>query len=61
MQNSNPKSKAKPIHYPHLRHKFKNPSNKIKIFQLMVQSLQSSEAPILTLKPSDNAETITVK
>jgi hypothetical protein len=49
----------KPIHHPHLRHKSQNPSNKMKLSQPTVQSLQSLEAPILNLKPSGSIETIT--
>jgi hypothetical protein len=59
--NHLPKSKPKPTHHLHLYHKSKNPSNKIKLSQLMAQSLQSPGAPISSLTPSDNAETITEK
>jgi hypothetical protein len=58
VQNNHPKSKMKPIHHPHLCHKPKNPSSKMKPSQLMAQSLELPEVPIPTLTPSDSAGTI---
>jgi hypothetical protein len=55
------KSKMKPIHQNHLRHKPKNPNNKMKSSQLMAQSSQLSEVLIPIFTPSGSAKIITEK
>jgi hypothetical protein len=55
------KSKMKPIHHHNLRHKIKNLSNKVKLSQLMTQSLQLPVIPTSISTPSSSAETITEK